>query len=92
MVEEDLTPAELAAFHAALESEEVGRMVQPWVPWWTLEAARDVRLGARGLSLIEEGMAGCCLDGGQWQGSTTWCSSCRCLGQPLHGNHTTRSF
>ncbi|KAL6779449.1 hypothetical protein ACKKBG_A12380 [Auxenochlorella protothecoides x Auxenochlorella symbiontica] len=54
VVEEDLTPAELAAFHAALESEEVGRMVQPWVPWWTLEAARDVRLGPRGLSLIED--------------------------------------
>ena len=49
---DDLSPAELAAFHRALAAGELSGAVQPWQPWWLSEAAAGLELGARGTPLM----------------------------------------
>ncbi|EFN54985.1 hypothetical protein CHLNCDRAFT_134781 [Chlorella variabilis] len=49
---DDLSPAELAAFHRALAAGELSGTVQPWQPWWLSEAAAGLELGARGTPLM----------------------------------------
>lgn len=49
---EDLTPAELAAFHRALAAGELSSAVQPWQPWWLSEEAAQLELSAAGTSLV----------------------------------------
>ena len=49
---EDLSPAELAAFHRALAAGELSGAVQPWDPWWLSEDAACLELSAAGTSLV----------------------------------------
>lgn len=56
--EEDLTPAELAAFHRALAAGELSSAVAPWQPWWLGDDAAALQLGAGGTRLVAEGEEG----------------------------------
>lgn len=49
---EDLSPAELAAFHRALAAGDLSSAVQPWEPWWLLEEAARLELSAAGTALV----------------------------------------
>ncbi len=49
---EDLSPAELAAFHRALAAGELSSAVQPWQPWWLSEEAASLELSAAGTPLV----------------------------------------
>lgn len=55
MDEADLTPAELAAFHAALERGELSDAALEWTPWWHMPEAGGIALGKEGLPLIQQG-------------------------------------
>jgi hypothetical protein len=55
---DDLTPAELAAFHRALAAGELSGAVQAWEPWWLSEEAARLELSAAGTPLVVVAGAG----------------------------------
>lgn len=79
---EDLTPAELAAFHRALAAGELSSAVQPWQPWWLSEEAAQLELSAAGTSLVaavaEE-------QSGQQEGGSTSTAAASSVEQPAAG-------
>ncbi|PSC72297.1 zinc finger HIT domain-containing 2 isoform A [Micractinium conductrix] len=64
---EDLSPAELAAFHRALAAGELSDTLAPWQPWWLTEEAAALELGVGGTPLVvaAEEQASAAADGEQ---------------------------
>ncbi|GAX83028.1 hypothetical protein CEUSTIGMA_g10455.t1 [Chlamydomonas eustigma] len=52
--ERDLPPAELKALLSAAVTGRLSHLLPAWQPWWTTQQARDLRLGAAGISIITE--------------------------------------
>ena len=52
ITEEDLSPAERAAFHRALAAGSLSRLVPPWEPWWRSAEAARMGLSAAGTRIV----------------------------------------
>lgn len=50
--EEDLSPAERAAFQLALAAGSLSRLVPPWQPWWRTAEASRMTLSAAGTCIV----------------------------------------
>ena len=51
--DQDLSPEELRSFQQGLASGQLGRLLQPWQPWWLSGAAARLRLTPGGTRAVQ---------------------------------------
>ncbi|XP_077248514.1 HIT-type Zinc finger family protein isoform X2 [Tasmannia lanceolata] len=49
---DDLSPEEMKQFQRAVASGELGKMIEPWNPWWLKPSARTISLSHKGTQLV----------------------------------------